>query len=350
VSDAAPITHGRCLCGAVRFTVEGPLRPVVACHCNQCRKTSGHHVAATAAPREAVRIEGAPAWYESSPGVRRGFCGTCGSPLFWDASDSASLSIFAGALELDGVTAPDLTMAGHINVASKPAYYAIADGLPQTQGADPALTTRTPRGFCVAIDGPAAAGKGTIGKALAARFGFAHLDTGALYRAVAARMIEEGEDLGDAAAAARIARFISADDLQRGGLRSEKAGEGASRVAAVPAVRRALLEFQRSFSRRPGGAVLDGRDIGTVVRPDAEVKLYVTASDEARARRRAAELNTDLAATLTQLRARDARDASRAAAPMKPADDAHLIDTTDMTIDAATAAAAAVIEAARSRV
>jgi len=334
--------HGRCLCGAISFTVTEPLRPVVACHCGQCRKTSGHHVAATAAPREAVTVTGEPRWYESSPGVRRGFCPTCGAPMFWDSETSATLGIFAGALD----DAADLAMAGHIFTEGRPGYYAIVDGLPQAPQADPKLTVQQLKGFCVAIDGPAAAGKGTIAKAVAKHFGFAHLDTGSLYRAVAAQLIEEDSDPADAAAAARVARFISEADLAKGGLRSEKAGAGASMVAAVPAVRRSLLDFQRRFSVRAGGAVLDGRDIGTVVRPDANVKLYVTASEEARAARRAAELKTPLADTLAQIHERDARDASRAASPMKPAADAHLIDTTDMTIDAAIAAAVAIVEAA----
>ncbi|SEA77277.1 (d)CMP kinase [Rubrimonas cliftonensis] len=203
--------------------------------------------------------------------------------------------------------------------------------------------------FCVAIDGPAAAGKGTISKAVAKQFGFAHLDTGALYRAVAAKMLEDDEDLDDAGAASRVARFLTEEDMSHADLRSERAGSGASRIAGVPAVRRALLEFQRDFSHRKGGAVLDGRDIGTVVRPDANVKIYVTASPEARAARRAAELGTDPAEVLQQLIERDKRDAERAAAPMKPAADAYLLDTTDLSIDAAVAEAAARIDEALRR-
>jgi len=124
--------RGACLCGAVRYVVSGPLRAVIGCHCRQCRKTSGHHVAATAAPRDAVRIgdAGALRWFESSPGVRRGFCGRCGSNLFWDRASAPTLSIFAGALD----DAPGLRMAGHIFCADKGAYYAIADGLPQAPG------------------------------------------------------------------------------------------------------------------------------------------------------------------------------------------------------------------------
>ena len=130
---------GSCLCGAVRFKVDGPLRPVIACHCTQCRKTSGHHVAATSAPRETVTIEGNVTWYASSPSARRGFCPVCGSNLFWDGP-GANLSIFAGTLDGD----PGIRLAGHIFCADKGAYYDIADGLPQAAGADPKLTTQVP--------------------------------------------------------------------------------------------------------------------------------------------------------------------------------------------------------------
>lgn len=132
-------TTGGCLCGAVRYTVTGPLRPVVACHCGQCRKSSGHHVAATSAPRAAVAVEGELRWFASSATARRGFCPTCGSQLFWDGP-GANLSIFAGSL--DGPTG--LAMAGHIYTADKGDYYAIADGLPAAEGRDPALTTTVP--------------------------------------------------------------------------------------------------------------------------------------------------------------------------------------------------------------
>lgn len=185
--------------------------------------------------------------------------------------------------------------------------------------------------FTVAVDGPAAAGKGTIGKALAARFGLAHLDTGLLYRAVGAM----GGDPVDAA------RALTPADLSRPGLRSLEAGQAASKVAAIPAVRAALVAFQRSFARQPGGAVLDGRDIGTVICPEAEAKLFVTASDETRAARRHAELGgrQQLTQVLSEIRARDARDAARDAAPMVAAPDALLLDTTDLSIDAAVTAA-----------
>jgi len=198
--------------------------------------------------------------------------------------------------------------------------------------------------FCVAIDGPAAAGKGTISRALADRYGLAHLDTGALYRAVGAALLAAGADPADAEAAADAARALRPADLARGDLRTAAAGEAASVVAANPAVRAALLDFQRAFSRREGGAVLDGRDIGTVVRPDADVKLFVTASAQARAARRAAELGADPARTLAEIERRDARDAGRSDAPMARAADAHLLDTTDLTIDAAIAKAASMID------
>lgn len=193
--------------------------------------------------------------------------------------------------------------------------------------------------FTVAIDGPAAAGKGTISRAVAARFGFAHLDTGLLYRAV-------GMKGGDPVEAARA---LVPADLERGDLRSLAAGEAASRVAAIPEVRAALVEFQRRFARRAGGAVLDGRDIGTVICPAAEVKLYVTADPEVRARRRWLELGgADAPATeaevLAQVRARDVRDTGRADAPLRPAEDALLLDTTELTIDAAVNKAIGAIE------
>lgn len=190
--------------------------------------------------------------------------------------------------------------------------------------------------FTIAIDGPAAAGKGTISKVLAQTLGFAHLDTGALYRAV-------GVKGGDPVAAARS---LTLADLHRDDLRSLAAGDAASRVATIPEVRAALLAFQRDFARRTGGAVLDGRDIGTVICPEAEVKLFVTASAECRAHRR--WLEADGAAyedVLAQVRARDARDMGRADAPLRPADDATLLDTTDLSIDDAVARALEVIRA-----
>lgn len=189
--------------------------------------------------------------------------------------------------------------------------------------------------FTVAIDGPAAAGKGTISKAVAAHFGFAHLDTGALYRAVAVKG-------GDPIAAARD---LTPADLARDNLRSLAAGQAASRVAAIPEVRQALVAFQRSFARRQGGAVLDGRDIGTVICPEAEVKLFVTASAEVRAKRRHAELGGDYATVLREVIERDMRDAGRADAPMRAAEDATVLDTSELTIDQAVAEAIALVSA-----
>lgn len=190
--------------------------------------------------------------------------------------------------------------------------------------------------FTVAIDGPAAAGKGTISRAVAARFGFRHLDTGLLYRAV-------GMKGGDPAAAAL---GLEPEDLQREDLRTLEAGQAASRVAAIPEVRAALVDFQRRFARAEGGAVLDGRDIGTVICPEAEVKLYVTASPEVRAHRRWLELGGDEALVLAEVKERDARDMGRADAPLRPADDAVLIDTSAMTIDEAVAHAVATVRTA----
>ncbi len=194
----------------------------------------------------------------------------------------------------------------------------------------------------MAIDGPAAAGKGTISKAVAAHFGFAHLDTGLIYRATGRRMLD-GED------PLQAARALVPADLARGDLRTPEVAQAASRVAALPEVRAALVNFQREFARRADGAVLDGRDIGTVICPDAEAKLFVTASDEVRAARRLAELaprfpDLTLAKVLDDLRARDARDAEREAAPMRPAKDAVQLDTSKMDIGEAVAAAIRVVQ------
>ncbi|ATQ56607.1 (d)CMP kinase [Paracoccus yeei] len=193
--------------------------------------------------------------------------------------------------------------------------------------------------FTIAIDGPAASGKGTIARALARHFGFAHLDTGLLYRAVGAK----GGD------PVQAARSLTPDDLAREDLRSAAAGQAASRVAAIPEVRAALTEFQRAFARTEPGAVLDGRDIGTVICPQAEVKIYVTASDSVRAHRRAMELGADEAVILAELRERDARDAARDVAPMRPADDAEALDTTALRIEDAIARAIAIAERARTQ-
>ncbi len=208
------------------------------------------------------------------------------------------------------------------------------------------------RGTVIAVDGPSAAGKGTLARRLAADLGFAHLDTGALYRATALKVLRAGADPRDVAAAAAAARDITSADLADPALRDEAVGNAASEVAALPEVRAALLAFQRRFARHPPdgapGAVLDGRDIGTVVCPDADAKLFVTASEAVRARRRYLELradNPDISedAVLADLRARDVRDASREAAPLRPAQDAHLLDTSNLDIDSAVRAAKALI-------
>ena len=196
--------------------------------------------------------------------------------------------------------------------------------------------------FTVAIDGPAAAGKGTISKAVARAFGFAHLDTGLLYRATGRKVLETGLSPEDAA------RAITTDDLKRDGLRTQAVAELASQVAAIHEVRAALVTFQQEFARRDGGAVLDGRDIGTVICPEADVKLFVTASAECRAERRWKELTASgqsatYEGVLDEVRKRDARDSGRADAPLRPAEDAILIDTTDMRIDDAVQAAETVV-------
>jgi cytidylate kinase len=209
----------------------------------------------------------------------------------------------------------------------------------------------------IAIDGPAASGKGTLARGLAATLGFAHLDTGMIYRAVAARVLAAGEDPRDAAAAQRAAQALRAADLQRGDLRRQEVGQGASVVAAIPDVRAALLAFQRDFAAHPpggrAGVVLDGRDIGTVVCPGAAVKFFVTASPEIRARRRHKELldgggKSIYARVLQEVRDRDARDSGREAAPLRPAEDAIVLDTTELSAEAVLAAALAHIRSRHS--
>ncbi|SIS69582.1 cytidylate kinase [Roseivivax lentus] len=197
--------------------------------------------------------------------------------------------------------------------------------------------------FTIAIDGPAASGKGTISREVARVFGCAHLDTGLLYRAVGRRMLD-GEPPIEAA------RALCAADLEVEGLRTPGVGDAASKVAVIPEVRAALVDFQRAFARRDGGAVLDGRDIGTVICPEAEAKLFVIASPEVRARRRYDEYVTagesvDFDRVLEDVRARDERDMGRADAPLRPAEDAVQIDTTTLSIDEAVATAIAAIEA-----
>jgi len=200
----------------------------------------------------------------------------------------------------------------------------------------------------IAIDGPAASGKGTLARRIAVRFGLNHLDTGLLYRAVARDVARRGGRLEDAAAAAAAARALDPGTLDDPGLRSPEAGEAASIVARFPEVRDALRQLQRDFAQRPPGAVLDGRDIGTVVCPDADIKIYVTATPEVRARRRYLELQSrgepaDYALVLADIRRRDERDAGRQASPMRPAPDAFLLDTSNLDIEAAFDTAVGVI-------
>lgn len=205
----------------------------------------------------------------------------------------------------------------------------------------------------IAIDGPAASGKGTLGKRLAGHFGLRHLDTGLIYRAVAKAVLDAGEPLDDAVCAGRAARSLDPAGFDEKVLKSHRIGEAASVVSAIPEVRSALLAFQRDFGRTPPGAVLDGRDIGTVIFPDADVKIFVTATPEVRARRRTLELQAtgapaDEAAVLADILRRDERDSARAAAPLRRADDAHLLDTTHLDIDAAFRAAIDIVEAVRA--
>ena len=201
--------------------------------------------------------------------------------------------------------------------------------------------------FTIAIDGPAAAGKGTISKAVAEKLGYAHLDTGLLYRAVGAKTLEGVEPIA-------AAQALKAEDLTVGGLRTASVAQAASKVAVIPEVRAALVDFQRAFARRDGGAVLDGRDIGTVICPEAEAKLFVTASAEVRAERRFKELqekdpDVDFATVLADVKERDDRDMNRADAPLKPAADAVIIDTSDLSIEQAVVEAIAVIEGKRGQ-
>ena len=203
----------------------------------------------------------------------------------------------------------------------------------------------------VAIDGPAASGKGTLGKMIAAHYGLAHLDTGKLYRAVARDMLGSGADPADVAAALAATRALDLTTLSDPSLMQGRLGEAASIVASHPEVRRVLLGYQRRFAGQQPGAVLDGRDIGTVVCPDADVKLFVTATPEIRARRRYLELNAggnavSEADVLADIKRRDERDQNRAVAPLTQAEDAVLLDTTNLDIDAAFKAAIALIDAA----
>ena len=201
----------------------------------------------------------------------------------------------------------------------------------------------------IAVDGPAASGKGTLARALAAHLGFHYLDTGALYRAVGLAMLDAGLDPHDEANAVKTAGTLDIDGIDDARLRTDQVSEAASIVAAMPGVRAAILDFQRNFSQKPPGAILDGRDIGTVVCPGALVKLYVSASPQTRANRRFLELkargeDVTEAGVLADVVARDARDANRAHSPLKPAEDAHLLDTSNLSIEAAFRAALDVIE------
>jgi cytidylate kinase len=209
-------------------------------------------------------------------------------------------------------------------------------------------------GFVIAVDGPAASGKGTIANKLGALYGLPVLDTGLLYRAVGVLTERAGRDLDDDAAAAAVARALRAEQLEDPAFRTRGAGEAASRVAVHTAVRDALLDFQRAFATRPGGAVIDGRDIGTVIAPEAPAKLFVTATPEVRAERRWKQLKgqgEDVAFEdiLADIHKRDARDGGRDTAPMRQAEDAVLLDTSDLSIDRAFDAARRIVEAARAR-
>jgi cytidylate kinase len=205
----------------------------------------------------------------------------------------------------------------------------------------------------IAIDGPAASGKGTLARLLAAHYGLRHLDTGVIYRAVAYALIEAGTDLTDEAAAVKAAQRLDPGTFGNVALKSQKVGEAASVVSAIPRVRTALVEFQREFAARPPGAVLDGRDIGTVICPEAEVKIFVVADPKVRAHRRALEAQSrgeeaDEATILADILARDERDRSRLVAPLKPAEDAYLLDNSNLDIEGGVRAAIDIVEAVRA--
>jgi cytidylate kinase len=205
----------------------------------------------------------------------------------------------------------------------------------------------------IAIDGPAASGKGTLGKRLAAHYGLRHLDTGLLYRAVAKAVLDAGDRPDDPVRAAAAARSLDPTTFDEAALKSQAVGEAASVVSAIDGVRAALREFQKTFAATPPGAVLDGRDIGTVICPDADAKIFVTATPQARAQRRTLEflragLTVDESDILADILRRDARDTGRASSPLRQADDAHLLDTTNLDIEAAFAAAVAIVENVRA--
>ena len=205
----------------------------------------------------------------------------------------------------------------------------------------------------IAIDGPAASGKGTLGKRLAAHYGYHHLDTGVIYRAVAHALISEGADLEDEAAAVSAARGLDPATFGNPALKSHQVGTAASLVSAIPKVRAVLVEFQRQFAAQPPGAVLDGRDIGTVICPNAEVKIFVVADPKVRAHRRTLEARVrgekaDEATILADILARDERDRNRAVSPLKPAEDAYLLDNSHLDIEGGVRAAIDIIEAVRA--
>jgi CMP/dCMP kinase len=205
----------------------------------------------------------------------------------------------------------------------------------------------------IAVDGPAASGKGTIARQLAVHYGLRHLDTGLIYRAVAKALLDAGAALDDQVRALAAAQALDPTRFDELALKAHAVSEAASRISVIPDVRTALFNFQRDFAARPPGAVLDGRDIGTVIAPDADVKIFVIAAPEVRAKRRAHELSergqtVNDAEILADILRRDERDASRAVAPLKPAADAHLLDTTHLDIDAAVRAAIDIVEAVRA--
>ena len=206
----------------------------------------------------------------------------------------------------------------------------------------------------IAIDGPAASGKGTLGKRLAHHYRFRHLDTGVIYRAVAKAVLDMGSDLHDEVAAVAAAMELDPEKFGDPVLKTQTIGDAASVVSAFPRVREVLVSFQRQFAAEPPGAVLDGRDIGTVICPDADVKIFVVADPVVRARRRTLEARArgeqaDEAAVLADILKRDERDQNRSAAPLRRADDAHVLDNSNLDIEAGVQAAIAIVEAARGR-
>jgi cytidylate kinase len=206
----------------------------------------------------------------------------------------------------------------------------------------------------IAIDGPAASGKGTLGKRLAQHYGFRHLDTGVIYRAVAKMLLDQGFELTDEARAVAVAMALDPEKFGDTALKSQRIGDAASVVSAIPRVREALVSFQRQFADEPPGAVLDGRDIGTVICPNADVKIFVVADPQVRAHRRTLEARArgeaaDEALILADIVKRDERDRNRAAAPLKAAADAHVLDNSNLDVEGSVAAAVAIVEAVRAK-